>query len=115
MPIDYTKYPQNWLHEIRPRIMKRANDRCEKCGLKHNQLVYSVLIGKTRRWVTNASPSEMSQSSTKVVRVIITIAHLDHDPHNRDVSDDRLRAFCQKCHLDYDRAANRIKRWLNGL
>lgn len=24
MPIDYKKYPANWLSEIRPRIMKRG-------------------------------------------------------------------------------------------
>jgi hypothetical protein len=38
----------------------------------------------------------------KEVRVILTIAHLDHDETNWKVSDDRLKAMCQKCHLDYD-------------
>ena len=32
MPIDYKKYPPNWLTEIRPRILKRAGGRCEFPG-----------------------------------------------------------------------------------
>ena len=32
-------------------------------------------------------------------KVIITIAHLDHDPENWEVKDDRLAALCQKCHF----------------
>ena len=46
----------------------------------------------------------------KPIRIILTVAHLDHDPENWDVSDDRLAALCQKCHLTHDapmKAANR--------
>ena len=32
--------------------------------------------------------------------VVLTVAHLDHDPGN--VDDDNLRAWCQRCHLAYD-------------
>jgi hypothetical protein len=34
--------------------------------------------------------------------VVLTIAHLDHDKHNWEVSDERLRALCQACHLALD-------------
>ena len=33
--IDYKKYPPNWKKEIRPRILKRANNKCEFCGIKN--------------------------------------------------------------------------------
>lgn len=33
-------------------------------------------------------------------RVVLTVAHLDHDPTN--CADDNLRAWCQRCHLTYD-------------
>lgn len=33
-------------------------------------------------------------------RVILTVAHLDHQPENCDR--DNLRAMCQRCHLAYD-------------
>lgn len=36
------------------------------------------------------------------VRVVLTVAHLDHTPENNDPTN--LRAFCQFCHNRYDRA-----------
>jgi len=80
MPINYSKYPPNWKTEIRPRILKRAGNRCEFCGAE------------------NYKPHPVTGS-----RVVLTIAHLDHDPENWDVKDERLAALCQKCHLAYDR------------
>lgn len=81
MPCDYNLYPPNWKTEIRPRILKRAGNRCEFCGAE------------------NRKPHPETGS-----RVILTIAHLDRDRDNHEVSDDRLRALCQRCHLRYDKA-----------
>lgn len=80
MPCDYSKYPPNWKTEIRPRILKRAKNKCEFCGAE------------------NYKPHPETGS-----RVILTIAHLDHDPENWEVADDRLMALCQKHHFSYDR------------
>ena len=38
----------------------------------------------------------------KKVKVVLTIAHLDHDETNLSVRDERLKAMCQLCHLRYD-------------
>lgn len=46
----------------------------------------------------------------KAVKIILTIAHLDHDEENWDVKDDRLAALCQKCHLEYDRPEKQRRR-----
>ncbi len=35
-------------------------------------------------------------------RVVLTVAHLDHDTTNNDPAN--LRAMCQRCHLTYDAA-----------
>ena len=37
--------------------------------------------------------------------VVLTVAHLDHDPANNGAPGDRpnLRALCQRCHLWHDR------------
>lgn len=83
MPCDYNKYPPGWKTEIRPRILKRASNRCEFCLAENYQ------------------PHPITGS-----KVILTIAHLDHDPENWDVKDERLKALCQKCHLQYDRKNN---------
>jgi hypothetical protein len=40
--------------------------------------------------------------------VVLTIAHLDHTPENCDP--DNLRAWCQRCHLTYDRDHHRQTR-----
>jgi len=111
MPIDYSKYPKNWLSEIRPRIMKRANNKCEICGLEHNSIVYSIKLYvrdgtyKWRSlWFRNKQDAEREQLHDKIkkVKVILTIAHLDHDEGNHEIKDDRLKAMCQLCHLRYD-------------
>jgi 5-methylcytosine-specific restriction endonuclease McrA len=34
-------------------------------------------------------------------RIVLTIAHLDHDHNNS--TDDNLAALCQRCHLTHDR------------
>jgi hypothetical protein len=122
MPIDYKKYPPNWLKEIRPRIMQRANNtcECEGCNFKHLEEVWAVRYkGRTTGWFhdfneANTQPktieSKRNKKSSKVelvpnpkkVKVVLTIAHLDHDEANHNVSDERLMAMCQLCHLRYD-------------
>ena len=87
MPVDYSKSPPNWKTEIRPRILARAENCCEVCG--------------------EANYTEHSETGSKV---ILTISHLDRDPENWDVADDRLMAMCQRCHLNYDRADNNWRR-----
>lgn len=82
MVIDYKKYPPNWKKEIRPRILERANHKCEFCGVDN----YSIRF-----------------NGKKDIKVVLTIAHLDHDPDNWDVEDERLAALCQKCHMNYDK------------
>ncbi|MEN9612942.1 MAG: hypothetical protein RLZZ628_3756 [Bacteroidota bacterium] len=37
-------------------------------------------------------------------------AHLDHDHWNCDIQVERLRYWCQKCHLKYDRNSHLSKR-----
>lgn len=122
MPIDYKKYPPNWKTEIRPRIMERANNTCEfeGCDFKHLEMVWSVKNkGKTIGWfrdfdVANSHPKSFESKfdkyrghavvvpNPKKVKVVLTIAHLDHDEENHDVKDERLKAACQICHLRYD-------------
>jgi hypothetical protein len=37
----------------------------------------------------------------KVIRIVLTVAHLDHTPENN--ADSNLRALCQRCHILHDR------------
>jgi len=76
MPFHAERYPKNW-KEISVRIRERAGNRCEFCGAENHQ------------------PHPETGSM-----VVLTVAHLDHDPQN--CSDENLRALCQRCHLRYD-------------
>lgn len=78
MPIDYSEYPPDW-DERRARILDRAGHCCEFCDIPN----YTIKPNGTK--------------------VVLTIAHLDYDKSNWEVSDDRLRALCQACHLNHDR------------
>ena len=117
MPIDYSRYPPNWKTEIVPRILERANNCCENCGIKNGSkatsLALKVLDTRSGRYklkrfwmqeygdLTRMAPFALP-GETKRITVVLTIAHLDHDETNHDVQDERLRAWCQYCHLNYD-------------
>jgi len=121
MPINYSKYPPNW-KEIRERILTRAGNKCEFCGLDNNSIVFSVVIYCRKlgrysfRHVWFRDERDATRESlgglVSKKRVVLTIAHLDHDETNFNVTDDRLRALCQICHLRYD-APEKIIRIIN--
>lgn len=76
MPFDRKKYPENWEH-ISRSVREEAGWQCEFCGAKHGKPHPET--GK---------------------RVVLTVAHLDHNPQNCER--ENLRALCQRCHLRYD-------------
>lgn len=97
MPIDYTAYHPEWLSKIRPAILERAGDHCENCGVRnhativrwrHNPAVY----------VYDTAPNPIT--FFKPIKIVLTIAHVDHDRTNNDYAN--LRAWCQRCHLLHD-------------
>ena len=115
LPENKHRYPANWKTEIRPDILRRAENRCEKCGVKNH---VSILRTKqSSQWVYDdghlmeVSAFKHRYFDWRSVYIVLTIAHLDHTPENCGPSN--LRAWCQKCHNTHDaahRAANRRKR-----
>ena len=95
MPIDYKKYPPDW-KERRRRILKRAGNKCEFCGVENHAFGVRDSEGKFNKM------EETCFIDGKIIQIVLTIAHLDHDETNWDVKDDRLAALCQQCHLRYD-------------
>lgn len=104
MPIkDKSKYPKDW-KEISEFIrFTRAKGRCEctgECGLHHN-----------RRCIEEHN----KQAHYAKGKVILTVAHLDHDPGHSE--HDNLKAMCQRCHNRYDapfRKMNRFRDRIKG-
>lgn len=103
------EYPPEWeqiSHYVR---FVRALGCCEgspafpDCRLPHG----AVIDKKTRRPVPDQAAYERTPvaelKAAGLTRVVLTTAHLDHNPRNCEL--DNLRAWCQLCHLTYDAAA----------
>lgn len=100
MPIDYKKYPKNWT-ELRAAVLERAKNKCEFCGVQN----YSFGVRHTDGSFREYSAMEVEtgfEDGDKVIQIVLTVAHLDHDEENHDVKLERLAALCQRCHLRYD-------------
>ena len=84
-----------------------ANGRCEcrgECG--HDHVFDHWSEGRQRCFARHNGEHPVTGSN-----VVLTVAHLDHDPANNERSN--LRAMCQRCHLAYDHehhAATRRRR-----
>lgn len=113
MPIDYSEYPPNWKTEIRPAVLERAKNRCEWCGIENHAVIKRDKTGFRRpcqqEWDMIHSSIKYGQHSMTTAlkkhgftKIILTIAHLDHDKLNHNVDLTRLAALCQKCHLGHD-------------
>lgn len=74
------RYPVDWKF-ISLRVRERAGQKCEWCPAE------------------NGKPHPDTGSI-----VVLTVAHLDHQPEN--CAPENLRALCQRCHNRYD-APNR--------
>jgi hypothetical protein len=117
MPIDYRKYHPEWKSRIRPDILTRANNCCEVCKVRNHSFIlrgeyrgvpayqdddgniFSAIDGKElgADYVGEVCTNE----KTTFIRVVLTIAHLDHNIENNDYAN--LKALCQRCHIHYDK------------
>lgn len=79
-PENRVRYPKDWKH-IRARILERAHNRCEFCGVENHTM-------------------RLNSKTGKEVRIVLTVAHLNHEPE--DCRPENLRALCQRCHNQYD-------------
>ena len=122
MPIDYKNYPKNWKTEIRPAIINRAKSCCEFCNVPNYKVILRGSWKETNCYqdddgtIYNANTSEVIGSdyvgevhpTNKMIKVVLTVAHLDHDINNNDLLN--LKALCQRCHLIYDKEHHKKNR-----
>ena len=110
-------YPANW-REISLSIRARAGQCCEQCGVP-NYEIGARAGGKW--WKAEPKGSEDHDHPRagedfpcrngdevqwlRTIRIILTVAHLDHDPRN--CKPENLRAWCQRCHNLYDASMRR--------
>ena len=80
-------YPKNWKEISKDIRFNRAKNKCEFEGCNAINYESHPITGS---------------------KVVLTVAHLDHNPENCDYSN--LMAMCQRCHLRYDAKHHAITR-----
>jgi len=105
MPMKRENYSDDW-EQVSLDARIRAGNKCENCGAPNGLHVW-------RSGPTDWALSYLDDG--KFVKIVLTVAHLNHDTH--DNRPENLRAWCQRCHLRYDRehhaesrAANKERR-----
>lgn len=127
-PENRGRYPADW-KAISHATKERAGWRCQgspaypKCRVPHGSIGARDDRGIWRelaRLPRDATPAEARQlhaetqysvgEDTRLVRIVLTVGHFDHQPENCDPGN--LFAWCQRCHLFHDRhhhAATRVR------
>jgi hypothetical protein len=127
-PENRPRYPANW-REISLAVRAEAGNRCEKCGVPNGALIRRGSYYGRAVWIEAGAsaycPAWCAETGERIedasadlcdypsppVRIVLTVAHLDHQPENNVRAN--LRAWCQRCHNRHDaahRAGNRRAR-----
>ena len=95
------------------RIRARAENRCEcsgqcggyhrgrRCGVPHLAWIARPQAEPTAWSLVEPLVCELTCWPSWILRAVLGVAHLDHDPKNN--ADDNLLLLCQRCHLLMDR------------
>lgn len=108
-PENRSRYPKDW-KQIVSQVRERSGNCCEGSPDFPDCRVPNGAVGYRDggRWVQLAESVDAAgleidaavEDGFKVVRIVLTTAHLDHVPENCELSN--LRHWCQRCHLRYD-------------
>lgn len=94
-PENRSLYPSNW-KQIRADILKRAKNECEWCGIPNGAQGF-----RDDQGIFHKSAFDDIDGEYKWITIVLTIAHLDHDPTNNDPNN--IVALCQQCHNRHDK------------
>jgi hypothetical protein len=97
------RYPADWI-EISKRIRAREGNQCKWCGAPNLRMIARD-PSDPFKWRLHECNGVCVGEGHKAIRVILTVAHLDHTPEN--CAESNLVALCQRCHLRYDSVEHR--------
>lgn len=116
-PENKGRYPADW-PRISAAVRLEAGNLCEWCGVANGRMIrrgvapdgaalYRYADQSAYEDGYNADTGEEVPDTGEdtcdwrdLVKVILTVAHLDHQPEN--CARENLRALCQRCHNRYD-------------
>lgn len=84
--------------QARELVRERSGDCCEWCNKPNHSYVWVAADGTGRWWRESQPPAQVG---VRIIRVVLTTAHLNHDPADNRL--ENLAFLCQACHLNYDR------------
>lgn len=112
-PENRARYPKDWPAISRRIRFERAGNCCEQCGVPNHALGGRTPDGQWHKARNTGCDRRLPEPGSdwwcdgpngahmlRIVRIVLTVAHLDHTPENCD--DENLRAWCQRCHNLYD-------------
>ena len=104
-------YPKNF-KEISGKVKESQGHKCAFCNIPDKIVVYRGVHNGENVYMTencNLFRADNSEficnypnfyASKKAIKVVLTTAHLNHDPTNN--APENLKALCQRCHNAYD-------------
>lgn len=116
-PENRDRYPDDW-PEISARVRMEAGDMCEWCGVVNGRMIRRSVARDgaplyrysdqsayedgydARNGSVVPDTGEDTCDWRRPTKVILTVAHLDHQPEN--CARENLKALCQRCHNAYD-------------
>jgi hypothetical protein len=126
-------YGKQWREETRKRILLRAGNKCEQCGVPNHTYViracgwWTAQIDTSRLHFMRGRQTELPdqfywtpptgqaaqllgfpRTICREVYIRLGVAHLNHTAG--DDRDENLRAVCQWCHLNLDKEHHRKTR-----
>ena len=100
MPIIKARYPQDW-NVIAAQVKHEANWICQQCQRPCRQPSETLadFLKRVQVWrqAHTPTPPDFAEAPR---RYLLTVAHLDQRPENRDRAN--LKALCTVCHLRFD-------------
>jgi hypothetical protein len=116
-PENKALYPKDWSTVIRPTILARAGNCCERCKVPNGRTIVRRMFAGHHAYemgeeVYDAMNGEILAIGSnylcditegREVKIVLTIAHLV-DMNPAACSWDNLAALCQRCHLIHDQA-----------